>query len=93
MALLQFSNREDNPQHNHCNSFDVISLPLIMVTTYKQDLVEISLTSEQWRTLHDLARENRLTAGEMISDWLGVTLKEIIQQAELIDALESAPDP
>lgn len=65
----------------------------MMANTYKQDLVKISLTSEHWRTLYDLARENRLTAGELISDWLGVTLKEIIEEAELIDALESAPDP
>lgn len=93
MDLLQLLSHEDNTQHDHCNSFDVVSLPLMMANTYKQDLVKISLTSEHWRTLHDLARENRLTAGEMISDWLAVTLKEIIEEAELIDALQSAPNP
>ena len=64
-----------------------------MAATYKQDLVKISLTPEHWRTLYDLARENRLTAGEMISDWLGVTLQEIIKEADLIDALDSLPEP
>lgn len=63
-----------------------------MATTYTSDLLKISLTPEHWRTLHDLAVENRLTKGEMVSDWLGDTLQRIIDEHEFIEALQTPPD-
>lgn len=63
----------------------------MMTTTYKQDLVRISLTPSHWRTLHDLAIENRLTVGEMISEWLDTTIQKIIDEAEFIDTLQETP--
>lgn len=60
-----------------------------MTTTYKPDLMRVSLTSAHWQTLHELAIENRLTPGELVSDWLGATLQKIIDEADYISALES----
>lgn len=64
-----------------------------MTTKYVSDLIRISLTPEHWQTVHDLARENRLTVGEMISDWLNEIIKQILDDAEIISALETEPEP
>ena len=64
----------------------------MMTTTYKPDLVRISLTPEHWNTLYDLARENGLTTGELISDWLGTTIQKIIDEADFIDSLQTPVD-
>lgn len=64
-----------------------------MAKTYKQDLIRVSLVPEHWQALKELATDNRVTIGEMVSTCLESTLKQIIDEAEYISALERTSNP
>lgn len=59
-----------------------------MTKTYVPALIRISLPPAHWTALEELARENRLTSGELISDYLEDVLQMIIEEAGYIDEVQ-----
>lgn len=59
---------------------------------YSSTLLNISLTTEHWNALYDLALENKASINETASSALEEVLNQLIEQADHIDSLDVTND-
>jgi len=63
-----------------------------MTETYKRSLLAISLTSEHWNALYDLAADNKVTIGDAASATLEEVLGRLLAESAYIDSLSASND-
>jgi hypothetical protein len=63
-----------------------------MTETYKLSLLSISLTSEHWNVLYDLAADNKVTISDVASAALEEVLSRLLAESAYIDSLSASND-